>query len=172
MFVTSFKVQSPSVRYEDGAVEARVCYPRTSLVVQPDGTAVATPVEDKYEFRTDTKVGRVGVMLVGLGGNNGSSFFASIIANREGMTWGTKDGEKKANYLGSLVMASTTRVGHDAATGEDVFCPLRGILPMAHPNDLIVDGWDISSEDLGVAMKRAQVLDYDLQKKLMRTCRL
>jgi myo-inositol-1-phosphate synthase len=32
---------------------------------------VVKPVETKMQFKTEKKVGKVGVMLVGLGGNNG-----------------------------------------------------------------------------------------------------
>lgn len=45
---------------------------------------------------------KLGVMLVGLGGNNGTTFTAGIIANRENMTWNTKKGEQTANFYGSI----------------------------------------------------------------------
>ena len=37
---------------------------------------------------------------------------------------------------------------------------------MVHPNDIVFDGWDISSRNLAVAMEDAQVLDYNLQVQL------
>jgi myo-inositol-1-phosphate synthase len=37
---------------------------------------------------------------------------------------------------------------------------------MVHPNDICWGGWDINAMNLGDAMKRAQVLDYDLQQQL------
>ena len=37
----------------------------------------------KYQFRTEKKVGKIGLMMVGLGGNNGSTILGGIIANRE-----------------------------------------------------------------------------------------
>lgn len=37
---------------------------------------------------------------------------------------------------------------------------------MVSPDDIIVDGWDISSMNLSDAMKRAQVLDVNLQQQL------
>lgn len=40
------------------------------------------------------------------------------------------------------------------------------LLPTVDPNDIIVDGWDISSASLGESMERARVLDFDLQSKL------
>lgn len=54
-------------------------------------------------------------------------------------------------------MASTVRLGNDAE-GNAVYIPLRNLLPTVHPNDLIVGGWDISSENLASAMARASVL--------------
>lgn len=38
-------------------------------------------------IKTDKRVPKLGVMLVGLGGNNGSTFVAGVIANKESMTW-------------------------------------------------------------------------------------
>jgi myo-inositol-1-phosphate synthase len=40
---------------------------------------------------------------------------------------------------------------------------------MVHPNDLVLGGWDISKANLGEAMERAQVLDYDLQRQISDT---
>lgn len=37
---------------------------------------------------------------------------------------------------------------------------------MVHPNDIVWGGWDINNMNLGDAMKRAKVLDYELQQKL------
>ena len=54
------------------------------------------------KIKTDTRIPKLGVMLVGLGGNNGSTFTAGIIANRKGLTWETKQGEAKANLYGSF----------------------------------------------------------------------
>lgn len=53
------------------------------------------------------------------------------------------------------------------AEGKDVNCPLSSVLPLVNPNDIVLDGWDIASADLATAMKRAKVLDYNLQQKLI-----
>lgn len=44
---------------------------------------------------------KLGVMLVGWGGNNGSTFTAGLIANRLGLSWPTKRGVQKANWFGT-----------------------------------------------------------------------
>ena len=51
---------------------------------------IVTPVRQTLHFKTQTTVPRVGVMLVGLGGNNGSTVAAGILANKNGLTWNTK----------------------------------------------------------------------------------
>ena len=68
-----------------------------------------------------------------------------------------QEGEKKANYWGSLCMASTVRLGNDAQ-GNAVHVPLRNLLPTVHPNDLVLGGWDICSDNLADAMVKASVL--------------
>ena len=37
---------------------------------------------------------------------------------------------------------------------------------MVHPNDILLDGWDISGMNMAEAMARARVLDVDLQRQL------
>ena len=43
---------------------------------------------------------------------------------------------------------------------------MHRMLPMLHPNDIVLGGWDISDANLGQAMKRARVLDVDLQRQV------
>ena len=104
-------------------------------------------------------------MLVGIGGNNGSTLVATILANRHDISWHTKSTIQRPNYIGSLLRASTVRLGLDAA-GKDVYAPLSDLLPMVHPNDLVLGGWDISGVPLDEAMKRAAVLEWDLQHQV------
>lgn len=40
------------------------------------------------------------------------------------------------------------------------------MLPMVNPNDIEIDGWDISDVNLVEAMARAKVLDVNLQTQL------
>eukprot|EP00529_Nitzschia_sp_RCC80_P041305 CAMPEP_0113504022 /NCGR_PEP_ID=MMETSP0014_2-20120614/34491_1 /TAXON_ID=2857 /ORGANISM="Nitzschia sp." /LENGTH=439 /DNA_ID=CAMNT_0000399099 /DNA_START=282 /DNA_END=1597 /DNA_ORIENTATION=+ /assembly_acc=CAM_ASM_000159 len=117
------------------------------------------------EFRTERKVPKLGVMLVGLGGNNGCTCIAGAIANQLGLTWNTKEGPKKANYWGSLMMSSTVKLGNDLK-GDPVYTPMNNMLPMADPSQIVWGGWDINSMNLGDAMQRSKVLDYDLQRQL------
>lgn len=104
-------------------------------------------------------------MLVGWGGNNGTTVTAAILANRHKMKWETKSGTKKANFFGSLLQAATLNLGSDAS-GKDVYVAFKDVLPMVDPCDLYLDGWDISGANLADAMKRARVIDIALQEQL------
>lgn len=44
--------------------------------------------------------------------------------------------------------------------------PMSSMLPMVNPNDIEIDGWDISDMNLAEAMTRAKVLDVNLQLQL------
>ncbi|XP_069042129.1 inositol-3-phosphate synthase 1-A [Lepisosteus oculatus] len=160
---TQIRVDSSNVKYTERYIEAQYSY-HTSAVSRDNGTYKVTPRSTHYTFRTERKLPKLGVMLVGWGGNNGTTVTAAVLANRLGLSWRTKTGWKKANYFGSLLQASTVCLG----TGPegDVFVPFHDLLPMVHPNDIVFDGWDISSLDLARAMERAQVLDWSLQEQL------
>ncbi|CAK7272639.1 Myo-inositol-1-phosphate synthase [Sporothrix epigloea] len=163
-----FTVTSPNVMYTDSTIESKYTYRTTSVTTGPDGRFTATPKETLYDFKTERSVPKTGVMLVGWGGNNGSTVTAGIIANRRGLTWDTREGPRTANYYGSIVMGSTLKLGTDAATNRDVNIPFHDVLPMVHPNDLVIGGWDISSLDLAASMDRAAVLEPTLKSMVRK----
>ncbi|KAL0107618.1 hypothetical protein PUN28_014725 [Cardiocondyla obscurior] len=168
--MTSIKVRvdSPKVRYSEDCIEAEYEY-RTTNVAESDGndhdTYTVTPTSTKLLIRTMTKVPKLGLMLVGWGGNNGSTVTAALLANKLKLSWETKEGLKTANWYGSLIQASTMKLGR-RVKGEDVYVPISNMLPMVNPNDIEIDGWDISDANLVEAMERAKVLDINLQVQL------
>ena len=163
MLVENFKVNSSKVVYSDTAITATYDYQHTELTQDGAGVTV-TPKNTTYEFKTNAVVPKLGVMLVGLGGNNGTTVTGGILANKHGITWQTKEGLRTPNYWGSLTQAATCRVGN--INGEEVYTPFKSLLPMVNPNDIEIGGGDISGLNLADAMKRAQVLDIDLQQQL------
>ena len=54
-----------------------------------------------------------------------------------------------------LTLASTVRLGNIG--GEEVYVPFNKLLPMVHPNDLVMGGWDISKMNMAEAMERGKV---------------
>ncbi|CAI6100239.1 unnamed protein product [Clonostachys chloroleuca] len=158
-----FTVNSPNVTYTDSEIKSKYTYRTTQVETNPDGKFVATPTETLYDFKVERKVPKTGMMLVGWGGNNGTTVTAGIIANRRNLVWPTKEGQQEANYYGSVVMGSTMKLGTDAKTHKDVNIPFHQILPMVHPNDLVIGGWDISKLNLAEAMDRSKVLEPGLK---------
>lgn len=65
-----FVVNSPNVTYTDDKIESKYKYRTTEVAQDANGRYVATPKEVQYEFKTDRKVGKVGMMLVGWGGSS------------------------------------------------------------------------------------------------------
>ena len=158
-----FQVLSPDVTYTEDAIQSKYVYRTTSVSQSAGGKYVAVPKETVYDFKVERKVPKVGLMLVGWGGNNGSTVTAGIIANRRGLSWDTREGPRAANYYGSIVMGSTMKLGTDARTGNEINIPFHDVLPMVHPNDLTIGGWDISSLNIAQAMDRAAVLEPTLK---------
>lgn len=163
--IKNFEINSPNVTVTDKEIVTNFDYSYTE-VDNSGPKPKFTPTHKVYTIKTETTVPKLGVMVVGLGGNNGTTVVAGCIANREGITWKTKEGIQVPDYLGSLTQATTIRIGEDQ-TGEEIFVPFSGLVPMVHPNDIVWSGWDISGLNLADAMARAKVLDWDLQRQLI-----
>jgi len=176
-------VQSENTLYTDNHITAKYLN-RGADVLVSDGQFTVTPTVKPYEFQTTRKVGKTGyvvmrfrnvsqltwthnrIMMIGMGGNNGSTLCATIFANKHNISWHTKEGIQQPNYIGSVLRASTVRIGTEPSTGKEVHVPICDVLPMVHPNDLVLGGWDISGLPMDEAMERAKVLDYDLQRQV------
>lgn len=44
--------------------------------------------------------------------------------------------------------------------------PIKEVIPLVDPTELVIGGWDINCVDMAEAMARAQVFEYELQMKL------
>ena len=159
------KVNSPNVEYTKDSIVSKYNYNTELVSKNQEGQLLITPKSEQYQFRTETTVPKLGMLIVGWGGNNGSTITGAIEANKRKITWKTKDGVKEPNYFGSITQASTVQLGVDEK-GDDVYVPMSSLLPMVHPNDMVIGGWDINKSNIADAMKRACVFEYDLQRQL------
>lgn len=160
----NFEVQSKDIEISDDYIYSNYSY-QTCKVHQSKGKTVVEPIKRNYTFRTNRKVPKTGLLMIGLGGNNGTTVTGGILANKHNVTWHTNRGEMKPNYFGSITQASTTYLGCNDKN-EQVYVSLSSLIPMLNPNDLVIGGWDINDYSLDKAMERAQVFDYNLQAKL------
>jgi myo-inositol-1-phosphate synthase len=128
-------------------------------------TATVTEKTRDYVFKTRLKPGKTGVMIVGLAGNNGSTLVGGILANKHNITWTNKRGEQTANYFGSYTQSSTVKLGTDES-GNEFHVPMKCLVPLVQPQDIVFSGWDICNHDLARSMEESGVFDIDLQRKL------
>lgn len=158
----SFNTKSET---RDNNLYTNFTYESAIVDKKANGDINVTPTFTDYEFKVDMKLPKTGLMLVGLGGNNGTTLVNAVLANKHNISFENKEGVVEPNYYGSVTQASTIKLGVDRE-GNDVYAPFSSILPMVHPNDLVIGGWDISKMPLDQASKRAKVLDVSLQNQL------
>lgn len=157
------------VKYQENELLTDYTYHTNVVHTNGDKTQYeVTPVDKHYQFKVDLQTPRkFGVMLVGLGGNNGSTFLSAVLANKNRICFRSKDRSElvEPNYYGSVTQSSTVKLGIDSK-GKDVYVPFSSLVPMVNPDDFIVSGWDINGASMDKAMERANVLEIDLRNKL------
>ena len=160
---------TPGIERVETETEIQVTY-QNRFSLYDEAERVSRPCLQQKVIQTEKRVPRLGVMLVGLGGNNGSTFTAGILANRHNLTWETRNGPQSANFYGSFTQSATTHVGFkfDEQSGEltDVHRPIKQLLPMVSPVDFEVGGWDINTANLYEAALRSKVLEPSLIEQL------
>lgn len=161
----TFSVNSEDTTYDQEYIRSKYVYKTVNASVDESGNVCASPYERTYHFRTQNRPRKLGLMQVGWGGNNGTTVTAAVVAHQRNITWETRDRVNIPNYNGSLTQAATMRVGFDES-GRDVFVPIKAVIPMAEPDDIVLGGWDISGYNLADGMDRAKVLEPDLRGKL------
>lgn len=164
---TSIEISSPNLvsKTEDEMVAKYSCQ-NSKVTVQDGKIKISVEPTEEYLLKTDLKApGKLGLMLVGWGGNNGSTLTASLLANKLGLSWETRRGTETANFLGSLVMSSTVPLGVDS-NQQPVNIRMHDVVPFVNPSDIVIGGWDISSMSIGDALIRSRVLEPDLIRQV------
>ncbi|WP_446774239.1 inositol-3-phosphate synthase [Macellibacteroides fermentans] len=95
--------------------------------------------------------GKLGVLVVGVGGAVSTTFIVGTLAVRKGL----------ATPIGSITQLATMRLGK---RNENNFPKIKDIVSLATLDDIVFGGWDIFPEDVYAAAKHAEVLtDKDLE---------
>ena len=96
--------------------------------------------------------GKLGVLVVGVGGAVASTFIAGTLITRKGL----------GVPVGSITQLATMRIGKRE---ENNFPKIKDIVPLAELNDIVFGGWDLFEDDVYQAAKHAEVLtNEDLDK--------
>ena len=164
MLANTFCVDTKNIEKKDDEIISTYTYETSKIVSDKNGVSVV-PCTKKIQFKTNTKIPKLGVMIIGWGGNNGTTVTNGILANKLSLKWDTKRGEVKANYHGSLTQCSTTYLGQDDQ-GKTYVAPFKSLVPMVEPNDIVISGWDISKLNIYEATKRAKVLEPTMYNQL------
>lgn len=89
--------------------------------------------------------GKLGVLVVGVGGAVSSTFIVGTLAVRKGL----------ATPIGSITQLATMRLGK---RNENNFPKIKDVVPLATLDDIVFGGWDIFPEDVYAAAVHAEVL--------------
>jgi len=119
----------------------------------------------KIQMLDYNKDKKLGVMIVGLGGNNGSTLVTSLLAYNKGLTWENKNGIQKVKWLGSISQYGSINLGYNKK-GKIVSKLIKDMVSLRSPEDIIISGWDICQDDLYKACKKNKVIDPALVDQL------
>ncbi len=122
-------------------------------------------ITESYSFNVLEKDNKIGVMIVGLGGNNGTTFTAGILAKQGGLQWETKDGCNDVEFLGSISEYGSVHIGY-REDGNPYTKLYKEMLDLHNIKDIVVGGWDICGDDLYTASVSNKVLDINLREQL------
>lgn len=161
--ISSFRVNAPGVVYGDGEHTSVYEYTTNEVTVE-DGVYTVKPQKKQMTFKVNDKTPRMGLMMVGLGGNNGTTLTGGILAHKHNLTWRERSGEKKPDLLGSVTQSTAIHLGK--CNGEDIYVPFSKLLSMVDPSDLVISGWDLSNANMYEAVCRAHVYQPELCDKL------
>jgi myo-inositol-1-phosphate synthase len=92
--------------------------------------------------------GKLGVLVVGVGGAVATTFIAGTMIARKGL----------GIPVGSIAQLATIRLGKRE---ENCFPKIKDVVPLANLDDIVFGGWDIFEEDAYTAARHAEVLTVD-----------
>ena len=79
--------------------------------------------------------GKLGVLVVGVGGAVASTFVVGTLAVRKGL----------AKPIGSITQLANIRLGKKE---ENRFPKIKDVVPLADLNDIVFGGWDIFEDNV------------------------
>jgi len=101
---------------------------------------------------------KIGILVVGLGGNNGVTMVAGFLANNKKLEWETGAAGRVSapNWNGCITQLPPRGGG----------VGFQGRYPLADATKAAIGGWDIRQTPMGDALYESRVLDYDLVRQV------
>lgn len=127
------------------------------MVTTPEAPQPVLVKDAKHKPKT---LGSFGILVVGLGGANGTTLLAGVLANRLKLNWHGPRGEPMtANYYGCITQLKQKGMYGGVGYRDKV----KGL---ADASMAAIGGWDIRPTKPGDALFQQQILDYDLVRQL------
>ncbi len=104
------------------------------------------------------KTGKIGILVVGLGGNNGVTLVAGFLANNHRLEWESSAAGRVStpNWNGCITQIEPRGGG----------VGFKGRFELAEASSAVIGGWDIRPTPLGDALYNSRVIDYDLVRQV------
>jgi len=157
----TFTIKSPRVKETTEEVVAEYHHRSQQLTLNDQGEWEVSAREIPFTLKTTKRVSKLGVMIVGIGGSNGTTLIGGILANRENIAWQTRRGLQHPNYYGSYTQSSCIDLGGGH------YVPFKDLISMVDPNHIVFSGWDLNDKNLADAMREAKVLEPTLIDQLV-----
>jgi len=109
--------------------------------------------------------GRIGILVVGLGGNNGVTLLAGHAANQRQLTWESGGCPGKGRVSCPNWGGCITQLPPKGDHGGVGFAGAKEY-DLAQASQAAIGGWDIRPTPLGEALYEARILDYDLVRQV------
>ncbi|CAB9515595.1 Inositol-3-phosphate synthase [Seminavis robusta] len=106
---------------------------------------------------------KIGILIVGLGGNNGVTLLAGHTAAKHGLSWESGGCPGKGRVSAPNWGGCITQLPPKGVHGGVGF---QGVYDLASAQEAAVGGWDIRPTPLGDALYECRVLDYDLVRQV------
>lgn len=135
-------------------------------IFHPDSTATIALTHTATDHRSKAcppmteSPQKIGILIVGIGGNNGVTLLAGLLANNRGLEWESAAAGRVSapNWNGCITQLEPR--GIHGGVG------FKGRYPLADAGTAAVGGWDIRSTRLGDALYSSRILDYDLVRQV------
>ncbi|CDU18817.1 inositol-3-phosphate synthase, putative [Plasmodium yoelii] len=145
-------------------------YEHSEIEVKKDvknGTIECKEIKNNYKIMTEKiKTKKLGILIIGIGGNNSTTMLGGICANAKKITYLDKYEKKKPNYLGSIFLSSNIRLGYNKIDKEHYYCPIYNLIELYNPENIVYGGWDINNLNLKDCLIRNKVFDYNLVEQI------
>ncbi|SOV74359.1 inositol-3-phosphate synthase [Plasmodium sp. gorilla clade G3] len=139
----------------------------TQVEKNSKGMVVCKEYKNTYEILVEKiKEKRLGVLLVGIGGNNATTMLGGICANAKDLSYMNKCDLKRSNYLGSVFLSSNIRLGYNEKDKEHAYIPIYKLIDIYNPENIVYGGWDINNMNLKDCLVRNKVFDNEVIEKI------